>query len=123
PIRKQVFQDLKEWIGRILAIPGIEDIMSQHQQRPAPVGDEPVRDFVDSAAFCQFKGADGEPFMIPQVGPSGSPDLRLAMSLGFDAFNPFQSKERHAIVSSTALYMVLLFLPEHLRYRQERKLL
>ncbi|KAJ3855835.1 hypothetical protein EV368DRAFT_3008, partial [Lentinula lateritia] len=97
PIRKQVFQDLKEWIGRILAIPGIEDIMSQHQQRPAPVGDEPVRDFVDSAAF----------------------HLRLAMSLGFDAFNPFQSKERHAIVSSTALYMVLLSLPEHIRYRQE----
>ncbi|KAJ3803491.1 hypothetical protein F5876DRAFT_9236, partial [Lentinula aff. lateritia] len=78
-----------------------------------------VRDFVDSAAFRQFKGADGEPFMIPQVGPSGSPDLRLAMSLGFDAFNPFQSKERHAIVSSTALYMVLLSLPEHIRYRQE----
>ncbi|KAJ3831152.1 hypothetical protein F5878DRAFT_677542 [Lentinula raphanica] len=26
PIRKQVFQDLKSWIGRLLAIPGIEDI-------------------------------------------------------------------------------------------------
>lgn len=119
PIWKQVFQDLKEWIGRILAIPGIEDIMSQHQQCPAPVGDEPVRDFVDSAVFRQFKGVDGEPFMIPQVRPSRSPDLRLSMSLGFDVFNPFQSKERHAIVLSTALYMVLLSLPEHIRYRQE----
>ncbi|KAJ3863506.1 hypothetical protein EV359DRAFT_82317 [Lentinula novae-zelandiae] len=119
PIRKQIFQDLKEWIGRIVATPGIEDAMDQHQQSSPPADGDPERDFVDSTTFRQFKGTDGEPYAIPQQDPSGSPDLRLVTSLGFDAFNPFHSKTAHAIVQSTALYMVILSLPEHLRYRPE----
>ncbi|KAJ4498598.1 hypothetical protein C8R41DRAFT_756459, partial [Lentinula lateritia] len=117
PIRKQAFQDLQEWIGRILAIPGLEDIIDQHQQRPLPTVEFLERDFVDSSTFRCFKGADGQPYATPQMGPSGSPDLRLVMSLGFDAFNPFFLKEQHASFSSTALYMVILSLPEHLRYQ------
>ncbi|KAJ3775629.1 hypothetical protein FB446DRAFT_637544, partial [Lentinula raphanica] len=104
PVRKQVFQNLKDWVGRILAIPGIEDIITQHQQRSPPAEAEPERDFVDSATFRQFKGADGQPYSVPQLGPSGSLDLRLVMSLGFDAFNPFQSKESHA----TYMYLVTI---------------
>ncbi|KAJ3899604.1 hypothetical protein F5879DRAFT_781923, partial [Lentinula edodes] len=97
PIRKQVFQDLKEWIGRIVATPGTEDAIAQHQQSPSPADGDPERDFVDSKTFRQFKGSDGQPYAIPQTGPSGSPDLRLVTSLGFDAFNPFHSKTAHAI--------------------------
>ncbi|KAJ3899897.1 hypothetical protein F5879DRAFT_810115, partial [Lentinula edodes] len=97
PIRKQIFQDLKEWIGRIVATPGFEDAIAQHQQSPPPADGDPERDFVDSTTFRQFKGADGESYAIPKVGPSGSPDLRLVTSLGFDAFNPFHSKTAHAI--------------------------
>ncbi|KAJ3778221.1 hypothetical protein FB446DRAFT_632503, partial [Lentinula raphanica] len=96
PIRKQVFQDLKAWIGRFLAIPGIEDTISKHQQRDPPPEAGPERDFVDSAVFRNFKGVDGQPFALPQIGPSGNPDLRLVMSLGFDGFNPFYQKETHA---------------------------
>ncbi|KAJ3900861.1 hypothetical protein F5879DRAFT_808397, partial [Lentinula edodes] len=107
PIRKQAFQDLQEWIGRILAIPGLEDIIDQHQRRPLPSLESPERDFVDSSTFRCFKGADGQPYATPQMGPSGSPDLRLVMSLGFDAFNPFFLKEQHASFSSTALYMYM----------------
>ncbi|KAJ3715820.1 hypothetical protein C8R42DRAFT_541174, partial [Lentinula raphanica] len=77
------------------------------------------RDFKDSLVFREFKGADGLPFALPQLGLSGNPDLRLILSLGFDGFNPFYQKETHAQVQSTALYLVVLSLPEHLRYRQE----
>ncbi|KAJ3862563.1 hypothetical protein EV359DRAFT_65525 [Lentinula novae-zelandiae] len=58
PIRKQAFQDLQEWIGRILAIPGLEDIIDQHQQRPLPTVEFLERDFIDSSTFRCFKGAD-----------------------------------------------------------------
>ncbi|KAJ3858757.1 hypothetical protein EV359DRAFT_87268 [Lentinula novae-zelandiae] len=51
PIRKQAFQDLQEWIGRILAIPGLEDIIDQHQRHPLPSLESPERDFVDSSTF------------------------------------------------------------------------
>ncbi|KAJ3779430.1 hypothetical protein GGU10DRAFT_382586, partial [Lentinula aff. detonsa] len=77
PIQTQVFQDLKAWIGRLLAIPSIEDIIYEHQQRSAPAEGRPEKDFVDSAAFREFKGSDGQPFSLPQKGPAGSPDLRL----------------------------------------------
>ncbi|KAJ3914377.1 hypothetical protein F5877DRAFT_82848 [Lentinula edodes] len=120
PIRKQVFQDLEAWIGRILAVPGIEDAVAEHQQRPFPTrSDSSARDFVDSVVFRGFKGADGLPFVTSQKGPAENPDLQLVMSLGFDGFNPFGQRETHAQIQSTALYMVFLSLPEHLRYRQE----
>ncbi|KAJ3816520.1 hypothetical protein F5880DRAFT_1619231, partial [Lentinula raphanica] len=77
PIRKQVFQDLKSWIGRILAIPSIENVIVDHQQRTSPPEAGFSRDFVDSVIFREFKGADGQPFSVPQTGPSGNPDLRL----------------------------------------------
>ncbi|KAF8823148.1 hypothetical protein HHX47_DHR12000009 [Lentinula edodes] len=119
PIRKQVFQDLKAWIGRILAVPGIEDAIAEHQQCPFPARSDSASDFVDSVVFREFKGIDGQPFVTSQKGPAQNPDLRLVMSLGFDGFNPFGQRETHAQIQSTALYMVILSLPEHLRYRQE----
>ncbi|KAJ3809525.1 hypothetical protein F5876DRAFT_43706, partial [Lentinula aff. lateritia] len=66
PIRKQVFQDLKEWIGRILAVPGIEDAVAEHQQRPFPTRTDSEIDFVDSVVFRGFRGVDGQPFVTSQ---------------------------------------------------------
>ncbi|KAJ3924544.1 MAG: hypothetical protein NXY57DRAFT_856476, partial [Lentinula lateritia] len=77
------------------------------------------RDFVDSVVFRGFRGVDGQPFVTSQKGAAENPDLQLVMSLGFDGFNPFGQRETHAQIQSTALYMVILSLPEHLRYRQE----
>lgn len=117
PVRKQIFQDLKEWVGRILAIPGIEDLLTEHQRR-SPSSDRET-DFWDSPMFHNFKGPDGKPFMEAQPGPTGTADLRLLMSLGVDSFSPFHMKVGHHNAPSTAMYMVLLVLPEHLRYRRE----
>ncbi|KAJ3720471.1 hypothetical protein C8R42DRAFT_583163, partial [Lentinula raphanica] len=119
PVRKQIFQNLKEWIGKLLAIPGIEDSLEQCLKSPDVSMPESTQDFWDSPIFDQFPGPDGQPFMRQQSDISGSPDLRLLMSLGYDSFNPFHMKRSGGSASSTALYMVLLVLPEHLRYRKE----
>ncbi|KAJ3927316.1 MAG: hypothetical protein NXY57DRAFT_904178, partial [Lentinula lateritia] len=116
PVQKQVFHNLKDWIEWLLAIPGIETLLTAH---PNPTtSSENIGDFTESQIFREFLGRDGQPFMRTHIGISGSPELQLLMSLGFDSFNPFHIKASGS-VSSTAMYMVLLNLPEHLRYCQE----
>ncbi|KAJ3762559.1 hypothetical protein EV360DRAFT_79172 [Lentinula raphanica] len=117
PVQKQIFQSLKEWIGKLLAIPGIENSLEEYLSQRNATGS--AQDFWDSPTFQDFLGPDGMPFMRQQSDISGSPDLRLLMSLGYDSFNPFHMKRSGGSASSTALYMVLLVLPEHLRYRKE----
>lgn len=113
PIQRQVFQDFKDWLGKLLATPGIEDELLNS---PPPASNI-TKDFLDSHIIRTLKGSDGMPFIRE---PSGtSPDLRLVMSLGADGFHPFSNSRRSAHVSCTAIYMVLLSLPEHLRYQQK----
>ncbi|KAJ3710727.1 hypothetical protein C8R42DRAFT_596710, partial [Lentinula raphanica] len=119
PVQKQTFQNLREWIGKLLAIPGIEDSLEECLNRNHTPTSGPAQDFWDSPVFRDFAGPDGMPFMRQQTDISGSPELRLLMSLGYDSFNPFHMKRSGGSASSTALYMVLLILPEHLRYRKE----
>ncbi|KIK58691.1 hypothetical protein GYMLUDRAFT_170570 [Collybiopsis luxurians FD-317 M1] len=70
---------------------------------------------MDSPLLREFKGPDGDPFLQePSLTP---PELRLVMSLGSDGFNPFRNTTRGAFITCTAIYMVLLSLPEHLRYQ------
>lgn len=117
PAWKQVFQNLKDWIGKLLAVPGVEESLTECLRRN--VMSDAAQDFWDSPIFKEFRGPDGELFMKEHFDISGSPELRLIMSLGFDSFNPFHMKASGGLVSSTAMYMVLLNLPEHLRYHQE----
>ncbi|KAJ3836789.1 hypothetical protein F5878DRAFT_662668 [Lentinula raphanica] len=119
PVQKQTFQNLREWIGKLLAIPGIEDSLEECLNRNHTPTLGPAQDFWDSPIFRDFAGPDGMPFMRQRTDISGSTELRLLMSLGYDSFNPFHMKRSGGSASSTALYMVLLVLPEHLRYRKE----
>lgn len=113
PIQKQVFQDFKDWLGKLLATPGVEE---EFLNNP-PLESNVTKDFRDSPIVRAFKGSDGLPYIRE---PSGTPpDLRLMMSLGTDGFHPFSNSRRAATVSCTAIYMVLLSLPEHLRYQQK----
>ncbi|KAJ3765828.1 hypothetical protein FB446DRAFT_654692, partial [Lentinula raphanica] len=61
PVQKQIFQNLREWIGRLLAIPGIEDILTKYSSNPASSVN--VRDFCESRIFKEFLGKDNQPFM------------------------------------------------------------
>lgn len=112
PIQKQVFQDFRDWLGKLLATPGIEEELLNSPPPEANV----TKDFRDSPIIRSFKGADGQPYIRE---PSGTPpELRLIMSLGADGFQTSTS-HRAAKTSCTAIYMVLLSLPEHLRYQQK----
>ncbi|KIK52618.1 hypothetical protein GYMLUDRAFT_64144 [Collybiopsis luxurians FD-317 M1] len=59
PICKQVFQDFKDWLGRLLATPGIEHDLYNH---PAPESDQ-TKDLMDCPLIQKFKWTDGKPFI------------------------------------------------------------
>ncbi|KAJ4494223.1 hypothetical protein C8R41DRAFT_724874, partial [Lentinula lateritia] len=74
-----------------------------------------LRDIRDSPVFKEIPGPDGKPFM--QLDEN-SHDLPVMFSLGYDAFHPFHFSNEKSHISSTAIYMVNLCLPEHLRYKK-----
>jgi Transposase family tnp2 len=55
--------------------------------------------------------------------PGPIDETRLAFSFSMDSFNPYHMKEAKQTVSSTAIWLVLLNLPPHLRYRPENMFL
>lgn len=115
PIRKYVHQDLKSWVGRLLSCPGMEDMLDACWDN-SPAGSPPsnVPDIWTSTVFKTLKDSTGAPFY---PGPPG--EGRLVFSLSVDSFNPFHNKTAKQSVSSTGIWMVLLNLPQHLRYLHE----
>lgn len=110
PRRKYVHQSLKEWMGRMLSRPGVEEIIDNapnrtHTGRVEDIWDAPVfhnvRDDDDGLPFFAERGTEG----------------RYAFSLGADSFHPLGNLEAKQSISSTAIYMVLLNLPEGERYK------
>lgn len=113
PVRKYFHQELKAWVGRLLSRPGIEDILDQYPQTgPSSAG--VVDDIWQSRVFADLKDHNGAPFF---PGPQG--EGRLIFSMSVDGFNPFYNKTAKQTVSSTAIWLVLLNLPPHLRYLPE----
>lgn len=109
PQRKYIHQSLKEWVGRILTRPGVEEMFEEsYRQQPT----DRMGDIWDSPILRTFRDDDGTPFF----GKHGD-DLRLAFSLGADSFHPLGSLEAKQTMSATALYMIVLNFPPHLRYK------
>lgn len=75
---------------------------------------QPIDDIWRSKVFSDLKDSEGNPFL---PGPAG--EGRLVFSLSVDSFNPFHNKTAKQTVSSTGIWLVLLNLPQHLRYLQE----
>lgn len=113
PIRKYVHQDLKPWIGRLLARKGMERLLRTQHIEPQS-SRAPIHDIWSSKVFKDLKDADGAAFF-----PGPTEELRLVFSLSVDGFNPFHMKTAKQTVSSTGIWMVLLNLPQHLRYLHE----
>ena len=109
PRRKYVHQSLKEWMGRMLSRPDVEEIIDNMPHR-TPTGR--IADIWDSSVFQTFRDEDGLPFFAER-GTEG----RYAFSLGADSFHPLGNLEAKQSISSTAVYMVLLNLPESERYK------
>ena len=111
PRRKYVHQSLKEWVGRLLARPGVEDILDRPLERPES---ERLKDIWDSPVFRNFRDEDGSHFFAKH-GDEG----RFAFSLGADSFHPLHNLEAKQVMSATAIFLVLLNLPEDQRYKHK----
>jgi hypothetical protein len=71
-----------------------------------------------SSVFCDLKDSSGIPFFLPPKGEGC-----LVFSLAVDSFDPFHNKQSKQKVSSTAIWLVVLNLPLHLRYFPENMFL
>lgn len=112
PVRKYLHQSMKHWLGRMLSHEEIERWLEARRQHTDPSA--PMTDIFDGLALRYLIGPDGTPFL-----DHAGDELRLVFSLSADGFNPYQMKEAKHSVSSTAIYMVCLNLPPHLRYLPE----
>ena len=115
PLCKYEMQDLKQWVGRLLSRPFIEEQVFEAFRRPRK---EYMEDMWDAGHLCKILLKKGERFL-----PGPTNEMRLAFSFSMDSFNPFHMKEAKQTVSSTAIWLVLLNLPPHLRYRPENMFL
>lgn len=114
PIMKYLHQDIKHWVGRLLSRRGIEDLVDEYPSLPLPALDAPLEDIWFSKVFRSLKDVSGMPFFPPPEGEG-----RLVFGLSVDSFNPFHMKTAKQSASSTAIWLVLLNLPPHLRYLPE----
>ncbi|KAJ7454114.1 hypothetical protein FB451DRAFT_1049806 [Mycena latifolia] len=107
-----VHQRLKDWLGRILSRPGIEDILDTYPQTVSHVTEAgAMSDIWSSPEIQNLKGPDGKPFL---EGPEG--EGRYLFSFATDGFNPYQNKQAKQQVTSTGFWAILLNFPIHLRY-------
>ena len=109
PSRKYIHQSLKEWMGRLLTRPGVEDVLDSAYDT-APV--DRLTDIWDSPVLKNFRDVDGTPFFARH-----GDEARFAFSLGADSFHPLGSLEAKQSMSATAIYMVLLNFPKEQRFK------
>lgn len=91
----------------------MEDIINRPQQAGSHRNGV-VKDIWSSAALLELKDQSGSPFL-----PAPPGEGRLVFGLSVDSFNPFYNKTAKQSVSSTGIWLVLLNLPEDLRYLPE----
>jgi Transposase family tnp2 len=115
PLCKYEVQDLKQWVGRLLSRPWIEEHVFTAFRRPRK---EYMEDMWDAGHLCKILLKKGERFL-----PGPANETRMAFSFSMDSFNPYHMKEAKQTVSSTAIWLILLNLPPHLRYRPENMFL
>lgn len=108
PRRKYIHQNLKDWVGRLLTRPGVPEQFRKSCNRPATTV---MEDIWDAPVLRNFRDIDGQSFFRGRGN-----EIRLAFSLNADGFNPFHMIEAKQSVSCTAIYMIILNFPEHLRF-------
>ena len=108
PRRKYIHQSLKEWVGRLLSRPGVEELLREPCDKPEAAV---MEDIWDAPVLSKIRDPDGEPFFRNRSG-----ELRIAFSLNADGFHPLHMLEAKQTISCTAVYMVILNFPPALRY-------
>ncbi len=115
PRFKYYAQDLKQWVGWLLLRPAIKEAVFKTFRRSRK---EQMEDIWDAGHLCKVLLKKGKRFL-----PGPVDETRLAFSFSMDSFNPYHMKEAKQTVSSTAIWLILLNLPSHLRYRPENMFL
>jgi hypothetical protein len=113
PINPYVVQDFDSFVGRLLCRPGYERILDDGTVLANVDGE--LRDIKDGFAIRGLIGPDKKPFLD---GFKRS-ELRLVWSLSADWFNPFYNKQAGKKASCGSIAMLLLNLPQSLRYKTE----
>ncbi|KAJ6450224.1 hypothetical protein C8R47DRAFT_998947, partial [Mycena vitilis] len=104
---------VKDWLGRILSRPGIEDILDEYPETASRCEGGSMSDIWSSPAIKELKGPDGKPF-LDHDRPNG--EGRFLFSFAVDGFNPFHNKEAKQVVTSTGFFLVLMNFPPFQRY-------
>ncbi|EIW56595.1 uncharacterized protein TRAVEDRAFT_127957, partial [Trametes versicolor FP-101664 SS1] len=114
PIRKYLHQSLKHWLGRMLCRTEIETWLKKRRWNHGRAT-MPMTDVFHGIALQSLYGPEpGQAFLDSPLH-----EMRLVFALSADGFNPYQMKEAKHSVTSTAVYMICLNLPENLRYLPE----
>lgn len=112
PIRLYLHQNFREWLGRLLSRPDIEEFLG----RPPPaMMTKFMEDIWHGSVFMKdFLGPDGKKFQVQEDG-----SLRLVFGLAVDGFNSYRNIQAKKKATSTGIYMVCYNLPPDLRYLPE----
>ncbi|KAJ7070191.1 hypothetical protein C8F01DRAFT_977459, partial [Mycena amicta] len=86
PNQVYIHQVLKNWIGRLLSRPGIEDVLVNYPKAAAQEAGR-MKDIWRSPEIQTLTGPDGKLFMDAPEG-----EYRLVFGLAGDGFNPFYNK-------------------------------
>ncbi len=108
PQCKYKVQDLKQWVGWLLSWSAVKEQIYNAFQR---LRKEYMEDMWDAGHLSKILLTKGEWFL-----PGPADEMRLAFSFLMDSFNPYHMKEAKQMVLSTAIWLILLNLPPHLRY-------
>ncbi|THU99400.1 hypothetical protein K435DRAFT_659043, partial [Dendrothele bispora CBS 962.96] len=119
PIRKYEHQSLGNWLGRLLSRKGVEDIIDNYKpdynEVPWEDDEYELKDIMASPHVQKFKDVDNKTLFFD--APPG--EARYLFTFSADGFNPFHLKQAKQSATSTAMWMILLNFPPHLRYLPE----
>lgn len=113
PLQPYPYRSFKSWLEQLLRRAGVEEILENSWKHGPDNGS--WQDIMDAPAIREFCGPDGQTLF--SVETNGS--LHLVFSLFIDWFNPHGNKAAGKKHSIGAVYLVLLGLPPHLRFRPE----
>jgi hypothetical protein len=114
PVRRFLYQDLHQWIGRLYARPDIEEYLDNYPTSFRASDSNEMMDIWDGSVLKNFCGPDGNLFLEAPTNEG-----RLVFGLNMDGFSPYSKKKGGKSVSICGIYLVCFNLPPDVRYKTE----